>query len=190
MSDSTRSILQSTIRTRGKHLNIAIVQMKYTHSNFNVYKDYLQNLKEFNKIKEVGVKPGTQRVSSTKVDSNSRASIHKPYDLSPGKQVLNDREMDKMMLQGVFDFPHNKVNDQNIGNIDMKEADNLYSKKRQAFDKKLSFSGSDDQINFNRYHMDSNYHMPPPDLPDDHQNPHIQPQNINEDNPEEEIIER
>lgn len=50
----------------------------------------------------------------------------KRIDLSPGKHELSERELDKLALQGMFDYPHNKVNNQLLENIDIKKADQKY----------------------------------------------------------------
>ena len=47
------------------------------------------------------------------------------FDLSPGKLDLSDREIQKLALQGIFDYPNNKINSQLLDNIDIKEAKDI-----------------------------------------------------------------
>ena len=64
--------------------------------------------------------------------STSRVTLK---DFSPGKQNVSDRELEKLALQGIFDYPHNRVNDQLLENIDLKKVDQRYCNKfRRSYD--------------------------------------------------------
>lgn len=99
------------------------------------------------------------QLNNTIKERNGISSRKSVYDLKPGKVKLDEREFEKLVLQGMFDYPHNKVNDQLIDNIDIKEADKKYYEKFKAFKKKLSHSEPQNldgsKSNFNRYKRES-----------------------------------
>ena len=78
-------------------------------------------------------------------------SFRNKLDLSPGKLELTERELEKMALQGMFDYPHNRVNNQLIDNIDLRQADKKYYEKFKAFNKKQSYECDLKSSNYNRY---------------------------------------
>lgn len=74
-----------------------------------------------------------------------------PYDLSPGKQHLSERELEKLALQGIFDYPHNKINNQMTENIDLKDAEKKYYHKFKAHNQQHVNSDRNMNQGFNRY---------------------------------------
>ena len=92
-----------------------------------------------------------QKPTTSNMYLNSPYKRGTKYDISPGKQKLSDRELEKLSLQGIFDFPHNKVNNQLVNNIDLKEADKRYYEKFKSTNKEFNQSESIDASNFNRY---------------------------------------
>jgi hypothetical protein len=123
--------------------NVRLSKKYFAHqhknrSNFNAYKDYLRNLNEFKKFKDISAHPSANSLNkhdAFTVRKKQSRSPYQPIDLSPGKHELSEREIEVMALQGVFDFPHNKINDQLLENIDLKQADQLYNKKFNNFQK-------------------------------------------------------
>lgn len=87
------------------------------------------------------------------IDKNSPFDRVKSYDLSPGKVHLSERELEKLALQGIFDFPHNKINNQLLENIDLKEADKRYYDKFKAQQKNASQVQSETKLpsTYNRF---------------------------------------
>ncbi|CAI2367452.1 unnamed protein product [Moneuplotes crassus] len=102
------------------------------HSHFNAYSDYITNMEEFKKDSNVNYAKNLRKSFDHEPKPQSSTSRLTINDFSPGKQKLNDRDIQKLALQGMFDYPHNRVNNQCVENIDLKEADKKYYKRFKA----------------------------------------------------------